>query len=349
MILFFFVTNQEESFMKRILMVVGLILTMLLTACGEKKEIAKKEGTLKVGLVLSTGGLGDKSFNDLAYAGMQKAEEELGIEFKYVEPASVTEFEGFLVEFAENDYDLTIGIGFQMADAMNKVVGEYPESKFMLIDMPVEAPNAVGAIFDTEEGSFLAGVLSAMMSENKKVGFIGGMDVPPIREFGNGFMAGARYVDASVETVQAFVGGNSPFNDPAKGKEIALSMNDSGADVIYHAAAGSGNGLFEAARERKFYAVGVDSDQDYLEPGLVLTSMMKKLDTAIVAVIKDLKEGKFEAGTKIFNVANDGVGLTDLTYTKDKISDEKMAKLEEIRKAIISKEIDVDNEISKLK
>ena len=125
-------------------------------------------------------------------------------------------------------------------------------------------------------------------------------------------------------------------------------MNDSGADVIYHAAAGSGNGLFEAARERNFYAVGVDSDQDYLEPGLVLTSMMKKLDVAIVAVIKDLKEGKFEAGTRVFDVANNGVGLTELTYTKDKIGEGKLAKLEEIRRDIISKEINVDAEIEKL-
>jgi len=334
--------------MKKMLLVLGMILTLLLTACGEKKEVAEDEGKLKVGLVLSTGGLGDKSFNDLAYAGMQRAEEELGIEFKYVEPASVTEFEGFLGEFAENNYDLTIGIGFQMADAMEKVANDYPESKFMLVDMPVKAPNAIGAVFNTEEGSFLAGALSAMMSENGKVGFIGGMDVPPIREFGNGFMAGAKYVNGDMETVQAFVGGNSPFNDPAKGKEIALSMNDNGIDVIYHAAAGSGNGLFEAARERNFYAVGVDSDQDYLEPGLVLTSMLKKLDNAIIAVIKDLQGGDFQGGTRMFDVANDGVGLTELTYTKDKIGEEKLAKLEEIRQKLINKEISVEDEISKL-
>jgi len=335
--------------MKKMLLVLGVILAMFLTACGEKKEAVKDdEGKLKVGLVLSTGGLGDKSFNDLAYAGMQKAEEELGIQFKYVEPASVTEFEGFLGEFAENNYDLTIGIGFQMADAMEKIAKDYPESKFMLVDMPVEAPNAIGAVFNTEEGSFLAGALAGMMSENKKVGFIGGMDVPPIREFGNGFMAGARYVDAATETVQAFVGGNSPFNDPAKGKEIALSMNDNGVDVIYHAAAGSGNGMFEAARERNFYAVGVDSDQDYLEPGLVLTSMMKKLDVAIIAVIKDMQEDKFEAGTRMFDVSNNGVGLTELAYTKDKIGEEKLAELEKIKEAIIAGEISVEDEISKL-
>lgn len=337
--------------MKKVLLVVTMILAMLMTACGGKKEAATtepKEEKLKVGLVLSTGGLGDKSFNDLAYAGMKRAEEELGIEFKYVEPANVSEFDGFLTEFAENGYDLTIGIGFQMADAMTKVTKDYPESKFMLIDMPVESPNAIGAIFNTEEGSFLAGALSGMVSENKKVGFIGGMDVPPIREFGNGFLAGAKYVDSNVETVQAFVGGNSPFNDPAKGKEISLSMNDNGVDVIYHAAAGSGNGLFEAAKERNFFAVGVDSDQDYLQPGLVLTSMMKRLDVAIIAVISDLKEGNFEAGTRVFDVSNGGVGLTKFEYTKEIIGEERINKVKEIEKKIIDGEIVVEDEINKL-
>ncbi len=336
--------------MKKFLLVMGLILSMLLTGCGSKKEgSASQEKKMKVGLVLSVGGLGDKSFNDLAYKGMKDAEEKLGIEFKYVEPATVSEYEGFLSEFAENNFDLTIGIGFQMADAMKKVTEDYPESKFMLVDMPVESPNAIGAIFDTGEGSFLVGALAAMMTESNKLGFIGGMDVPTIREFGDGFFAGAKYVNPEVEAFQAFIGGNNPFNDPTKGKEVALSMNDNGVDVIYHAAAGSGNGLFEAIRERDFYAIGVDSDQDYLEEGLVLTSMLKRLDIAIVSVIEDLKNGKFEPGTRIFNVENDGVGITDLEYTKDVIGEEKLAQLEKVRKAIVSKEIDVKKEISKLK
>jgi len=335
--------------MKKVLLVMGLILSLLLTACGKKEETASKDEKLKVGLVLSVGGLGDKSFNDLAYKGMKDAEEELGIEFKYVEPASVSEYEGFLSEFAENNYDLTIGIGFQMADSMKKVTGDYPESKFMLVDMPVEASNAIGAIFDTEEGSFLVGALAAMMTESNKLGFIGGMDVPTIREFGKGFFAGAKYINPEVETFQAFIGGNNPFNDPTKGKEVALSMNDNGIDVIYHAAAGSGNGLFEAIRERNFYAIGVDSNQDYLEEGLVLTSMLKRLDIAIVSVIEDLQVGKFESGTRMFNVENNGVGITDLEYTKEIIGEEKLANLEKVRKAIVSKEIDVKEEVSKAK
>lgn len=335
--------------MKKLMLVLSIMMLVLFTACGKKDgEAAPKEDNLKVGLVLSIGGLGDKSFNDLAYIGMKEAAEELNIEFKYVEPANVSEYEGFLGEFAENGYDLTVGIGFQMADAIEKTATDYPNSKFMLVDMPVNAPNAIGAIFDTEEGSFLAGALSAMMTETDKLGFIGGMDVPTIREFGNGYFAGAKYVNSDIQTYQAFIGGNSPFSDPAKGKEIALSMNDNGVDIIYHAAAGSGNGLFEAIKERNFYAVGVDSDQDYLQEGLVLTSMLKRLDVAIVSVIKDLKDGKFEPGTRMFNVENGGVGITELKYTKEKIGEEKLAKLEEIRKAIISKEINVQEEVSKL-
>ncbi len=333
--------------MKRLILVLGIIMMFVLAGCGSKEK-ASDNNKLRVGLVLSTGGLGDKSFNDLAYEGLIKAKEELDVDVKYVEPANVSEFDGFLTEFAENNYDLIIGIGFQMADSVKKVATDYPDSRFMIIDMPVDAPNVIGAIFNTEEGSFLAGALAAMMSENNKVGFIGGMDVPPIREFGNGYFAGARYVNPNIEIVQAFVGGNNPFNDPAKGKEIAVSMNDNNVDVIYHAAAGSGNGLFEAARERKFYAIGVDSNQDYLEPGLILTSMVKRLDIAILSVVKDLKEGKFEPGTRVFNISNNGVGLTEFKYTKDVIGEEKLAKLEEIKKSIMEKKINVKDDIEKL-
>jgi basic membrane protein A len=334
--------------MKKIMMLVVVMMALLLTACGGAKDEKTETGALKVGLVLSTGGLGDKSFNDSAYAGLKEAEEQLGVEIKYVEPANVSEFDTFLRQFAEADYDLIIGIGFQMKDSVVKVAEEYPNSNFVMVDEPIDMPNVVSATFNESEGSFLAGTLAGMMTKTNKVGFIGGMEVPLIKRFGNGFMAGAKYINPKITTFRAYVGGNSPFNDPARGKEMALSMIDSKADIIYHAAAGSGMGVFEAAKERGIYAVGVDSNQDAVVPGTVLTSMLKNVDKAVFSIIKDTQEKGFVAGELDFNLANGGVGVTDLQYTKDQIGEAKLKRLEEIKADIISGKIDVEAEVNKL-
>jgi basic membrane protein A len=318
-----------------------------LTACGGKKE--EDNGKLKVGLVLSTGGLGDKSFNDSAYAGLREAEEKLGVQIKYVEPANVSEFDTFLREFAEANYDLIIGIGFQMKDSVVKVASEYPDNNFVMVDEPIDMPNVISATFNEPEGSFLAGALAGMMTKTNRVGFIGGIEVPLIQKFGDGFMAGAKYVNPEITSFKAYVGGNSPFNDPARGKEMALSMIDSGADIIYHAAAGSGIGVFEAAKERGVYAIGVDSNQDDVVPGTILTSMLKNVDRAVFTIIKNTQEKGFQAGQMEFNLANDGVGITDLEYTKDQVGEDKLKKLEAIKADIISGKISVDKEILKLK
>jgi basic membrane protein A len=333
--------------MKKIMILMITIMALLLTACGGKKE--ENNGKLKVGLVLSTGGLGDKSFNDSAYAGLKEAEEKLGVQIKYVEPANVSEFDTFLREFAEANYDLIIGIGFQMKDSVVKVASEYPDNNFVMVDEPIDMPNVISATFNEPEGSFLAGALAGMMTKTNRVGFIGGIEVPLIQKFGDGFMAGAKYVNPEITSFKAYVGGNSPFNDPARGKEMALSMIDSKADIIYHAAAGSGMGVFEAAKERGIYAVGVDSNQDEVVPGTILTSMLKKVDRAVFTIIKNTQEKGFQAGQMEFNLANDGVGITDLEYTKDQVGEDKLKKLEEIKADIISGKIDVKKEMLKLK
>ena len=336
--------------MKKLMILIMVIMALLLTACGgSKKETKEDTNSLKIGLVLSTGGLGDKSFNDSAYAGLIEAEGKLGVKIKYVEPANVSEFEPFLRQFAEADYDLIIGIGFQMRDSIVKAAKEYPNIHFLMVDEPIDMPNVISATFNESEGSFVAGALAGMMTKTNTIGFIGGMEVPLIKRFGDGFMAGAKYINPEIITFEAYVGGNSPFNDPARGKEMALSMIDSKADVVYHAAAGSGMGVFEAAKERGVYAIGVDSNQDAVVPGTVLTSMLKKVDRAVFTVIKDIKEKGFEAGQMKFNLANNGVGITDLQYTKDQISEDKLEKIEEIKTDIISGKIDVTAEILKLK
>jgi len=333
--------------MKKILMLIMVMMTLLLSACGGSKE-EEKSDKLKIGLVLSTGGLGDKSFNDAAYKGLIEAKDKLGVDVKYVEPSNVSEFDVFLREFAEADFDLIIGVGFQMKDPIEKVASEYPNSHFVMIDEPIDMPNVISAAFNEPEGSFMAGALAGMMTKTNTVGFVGGMEVPLIKKFGNGFMAGAKYVNPQIKTFKTYVGGNNPFNDPAKGKEMALSMIDNGADIIYHAAAGSGMGVFEAAKERGVYAIGVDSNQDGVVPGTVLTSMLKNVDKAVFSIIKDTQEKGFTAGELEFNLANGGVGITDLEYTKDQVGKDKIKKLEGIKADIISGKIDVEAEMSKL-
>ncbi len=331
--------------MKKIKFLLLVLLGMFLVACGGKEKEERANDSVKVGIVLSTGGLGDKSFNDSAYEGLIRAKEELGIEFKYVEPANPSEFDAFLRDFSEADFDLIVGIGFQMADSIRAVAKDYPKVNYLMVDEPIDLPNVKSAIFDEAEGSFLAGVLASLVSKNGKVGFIGGIEVPLIQRFGKGFFAGAKYVNENVRTYEAYVGGTNPFNDPAKGKEIAISMADQGADIIYHAAAGTGMGLFEAAGERGIYAIGVDSNQDGVRPGVVLTSMLKRVDVAIYEVVKELTQGRFEPSVTKFNVENNGVGLTNFEFTRNDIGEENIAKVEEIKKAIINGEVIVAEKI----
>jgi basic membrane protein A len=329
--------------MKKIFMLMLALATLFLTACGGKKEAEPAEATeekkLNVGIVLSVGGLGDKSFNDSAYRGLENAKKDLGIDFKYVEPASPAEDEQYLREFAENDYDLVVGVGFLMRDALEQVATDFPEVKFALIDETVELPNVSSLLFAEDEGSFLVGALAAMMSETGAVGFVGGMEVPLIQKFQNGFEAGAKYVNPEIRTLGLYTSGPNPFNDPVRGKENALSLIKQGADVVYHAAGGTGVGVIDAAKQAGVYAIGVDSNQDGVAEGTVLTSMVKNVDIAVYNTVKDIQAGEFKAGVNVLGVAEGGVGTTDFEFTREIIGEEKLAKLEEIKEKIINKEI----------
>jgi basic membrane protein A len=327
--------------MKKIFTLLTLVSLMLLTACGGKKEAAKTEekDTIKVGIVLSTGGLGDKSFNDSAYRGLEMAQKDLGIEFKYVEPASPSEDEGFLREYAENGYDLVIATGFLMKDAAQKVATDFPEVKFAIIDEVIDLDNVSSLVFAEDEGSFLVGAIAGMVSKTGNVGFVGGMEIPLIQKFQRGFEMGAKYVNADAKVGVLYTSGPNPFNDPVRGKENALSLIKQGADVVYHAAGGTGIGVIDAAKEQGVYAIGVDSNQDGIAPGVVLTSMLKNVDIAVYNTVKDVVEDKFQGGLHRFGVAENGVGTTDFEFTKDIIGEDNIAKLEEIKEAIKNGEI----------
>lgn len=296
---------------------------------------------LKVGIVLSTGGLGDKSFNDSAYRGLEKAKKELGIKFKYVEPASPTEDEEFLRQYADAGYDLVIGTGFQMTQSLKAVAKDYPNTKFLMIDDTVDLPNVKSLVFKEQEGSFIVGALAAMMSKNNMIGFVGGMENPLIKKFETGYRQGAKYINPNMKVLVVYTTGPNPFNDPVRGKENAISEINQGADVIFHAAGGTGMGVIAGAKEKKVYAIGVDSNQDEVAPGVVLTSMIKNVDVAVFDTIKDLQEGKFVAGKALYGIKEDGVGVTDFKYTKDIIGKEKLDRLETVRNKIKSGELKI--------
>lgn len=329
--------------MKKIFSGLVILTTLLLGACGgktEEKAVAtKNDKDLKVGIVLSTGGLGDKSFNDSAYRGLERAKAELGVNFKYIEPASPSEDEQFLREYADAGYDLIVATGFQMKNAAEKVAGDYPNLKFVVIDDVINKPNTKSLIFKEAEGSFLAGAAAAMVSKNGVVGFVGGIEVPTIQKFQKGYEQGAKYVNPSIKVISIYVGGQNPFNDPVKGKEVALAEIQQGADVIYHGAGATGIGVIDAARESKVLAIGVDSNQDDVAPGTVLTSMLKNVDVAVFETVKALKDNVFEAGVKEFGVKENGVGLTDFKNTKDVIGEENLKKLEQIKADIAAGKI----------
>lgn len=335
-----------------VLTVIFILFT--LAACGQSKNEAPGQGAapaheqagqakkVKVGLLTGVAGLGDKSFNDLAYEGAKKAENDLAIQLKVVEPPDLASTEGLLRDLAKAGNDLVIGVGFDMKDPMEKVAAEFPNTKFAIVDATVDKPNVASLVFKEHEGSFLVGALAGMMTKTNKIGAIPAMDIPFLNRFTKAYEQGAKYVNPKVEVVIQPIGSDfSAFNDPAKAKSIALSMYSQGVDIIYHAAGGSGAGLFEAAKEAKKYAIGCNSDQDYMAEGLILTSMMKRVDVAVYNTIKKVVDGSFSGGVNVFGVANDGIGVSEMKYTKDLIGAEKIKKLDELKKGIIDGSIKV--------
>jgi basic membrane protein A len=282
-------------------------------------------GTSKanIGVVYDIGGKGDQSFNDSAYAGLQKAITDLKVQGKDLEPDKGGENREQLVrQLAEGGSNLVIGIGFLFDKAVTAAAKDNPKTNFAIVDTTVDATNVASLTFAEEQGSYLVGAIAALQSKTGKVGFIGGVETDLIKKFEAGYVAGAKKVKADVKVEVKYItqppdfGG---FNDPAKAKEIALSMYGNGADVIYAAAGGSGSGMFEAAKEvsdkgTKVWGIGVDSDQyNTVDPSLksfVLTSMLKRVDVAVYNVIDEQAKAQFKGGTKVFDLKAGGVGYS---------------------------------------
>jgi basic membrane protein A len=307
------------------------------TTGGEPGKTGKK---LVVGIVFDSGGRGDKSFNDSAWAGVERAVKELGIdEPKAVDSKSEKEYEPNLSGLADLNCDIIFAIGINMQSALQKVAPKYPNVKFAVVDASVKEPNVRSLLFREEEGSFLAGYLAGLMTKTNKIGFVGGMKIPLIEKFAAGYTAGAKTANPAVEVLAEKYTGS--WDNLDIGKVSAVSLFSSGADIVYHAAGRAGLGVISAAKEQGKYAIGVDSDQDYIEPGSVLTSMVKRVDEAVFSTIKDVKEGNFQTGEKVYDLKAGGVGLSEMKHTKDLVGEEKLEKVNEAAEKIKSGELKV--------
>ncbi len=330
---------------------IGLVLLLtiaLILGCARKEE--EVEATLRVGLVFDVGGRGDKSFNDSAYRGLEKAKEDLGIYYEYIEPGEGSDRESGLRMLAYQNFDLIFGIGFMFSDDITHIAREFPEKKFACVDYTVqpgrEIPSNLAALkFREEEGSYLVGALAGLLTKTNKLGFVGGMDIPLIHRFESGYKAGVRRANPKATILVGYAGvTGEAFKNPAKGKEIALSQYGQGVDIVYHASGSTGLGVFEAAREKKVLAIGVDSDQYHEAPGYILTSMVKRVNNSVYNTIKDTIAGQFKGGVHIFGLKEDGVGYVYDENNRDLIPDEVRKKVEELKAQIIAGEIEVPRE-----
>jgi len=331
------------------------------TAAGTETTVAEETTTtaagdtsgegVKVGMAYDIGGRGDKSFNDSAAAGLDKAVQDFGIEIQELEPTAGGENrEENLRLLAEGGFDLNFAIGFAFGDAVTATAADFPDTDFAIIDSVVDAPNVASLVFAENEGSALVGAAAALKSETGKIGFIGGVNIGLINKFEAGYRFGAEYINPDIEVFSQYLTEPpdfSGFNDPAKGKEAALAMYEQGADVVYHAAGGSGGGLFEAAKEystttdSKVWAIGVDSDQ-YETAGddvkeYILTSMLKRVDVAVYSTIENYLNEGTQSGVVVFDLAADGVGYSTSGGFVDDVADQ----INELRDKIIAGEVTV--------
>ncbi len=289
----------------------------------------------------------DKSFNQSVYNGMERFKDESGVNYREFEVTNASQREQAIRRFAQRGSNPIISVGFAQAAAVDKVAGEFPDARITLIDMVVDKPNVQSVVFNEHEGSFLVGMLAAMKSETGTVSFVGGMDIPLIRKFECGYAQGAQYVNKDINVIRNMTGSTpSAWNDPAKGAELAVSQFDRGSDVVYAAAGGTGVGVYQAAADSGKYAIGVDSNQNYLQPGTMLTSMVKRVDVAAYNSLKAMQDGTWQAGFQALGLAQGGVDWALDEHNEALITAEMKSAVEAAKKAIIAGEIKVHDYMS---
>jgi basic membrane protein A len=335
---------------------------MMFSACSNAPISAEEKGKIKVGIVFDIGGKKDRSFNAAAWEGVRRAQKDFDIVLRDVEPGNPTSIEPAMRAFAERNFDLIIGVGFAQGPIMEKVARDYPNIKFAIIDGVITdkdgnpLPNVADLVFREHEGSFLVGMIAAQKSKSGVLGFIGGMDIPLIHKFETGYEEGARFVNPNIKVLDNYVGvTDSAWNNPGKGKELALAQIEKGADVIFTAAGNSGLGAFDAVERygrdengqaRKF-VIGVDSNQNGVKPGFVLTSMVKRVDNAVYDVVKEVLDGKFQGGFHAFGLDKDGVAYALDENNKALIPEDVLKRVDEAKGKIVAGEIKVTDAMAK--
>ncbi|WP_374730162.1 BMP family protein [Stappia sp.] len=315
--------------------ILGVAAAALLTGSALAEDI-------QPAVVYDLGGKFDKSFNEAAYTGAERFKEETGIDYRDFEIQNDSQREQALRNFARRGANPVIAIGFSHANALEKVAQEFPETKFAIVDMVVDLPNVRSIVFKEHEGSYLVGLLAAMASETGKVGFVGGMDIPLIRKFACGYKQGVLETKADAEVFQNMTGTTgAAWTDPVKGGELAKSQIDRGADVIYHAAGGTGLGVLQAAADAGKLGIGVDSNQNAVHPGQVLTSMVKRVDVAVATAFNDAREGKWTSGFYSLGLAEDGVDWALDEHNEALITPEMKAAVDQAKADIIAGKIEV--------
>ncbi|GMQ47493.1 BMP family lipoprotein [Vibrio sp. 10N] len=302
----------------------------------------------KPAVVYDTAGKFDKSFNEAVFQnGVKVFNADKGIKVREFEPQNEAQREQGLRRLASRGFTPIVAVGFNMASAVEKVATEFPDIQFTIIDMVVDKPNVQSIIFKEHEGSFLVGALAAKASKTDKVGFVGGMDIPLIRKFECGYRQGAKYANPQIETFQNMTGSTpAAFADPAKGSELAKSQFSKGADVIYAAAGGTGMGVYQAAKDAGNFAIGVDSNQNHLQPGTMLTSMVKKVGVAAYNTWEEAEQGNWEAGIKVLGLKEGAVEWAYDDYNKDLITPEMKTYLDGLKADIVSGKIAVHDYMS---
>lgn len=289
-------------------------------------------------LIFDLGGKFDKSFNEAAFAGAQKWAEETGESFREIELQSEAQREQALRRFAESGANPVVMAGFAFGSALEEVAADYPDTKFVIIDMVTPGDNVRSVVFNEHEGSYLVGMMAAQKSASGVVGFVGGMDIPLIRKFACGYAQGVKAVNPDATVIQNMTGTTpAAWGDPVKGGELTKAQIAQGADVVYHAAGGTGVGVLQAAADAGIYGIGVDSNQNYMFPGHVLTSMLKRVDNAVYEAFKDGPE--LETGIQVMGIANGGIGYAMDEFNADLVTDEMKASVDEAAAKIASGEL----------
>jgi len=320
---------------------------VLVTLLPARRSRPRRAGPAKakVGLVFDIGGRGDKSFNDSAYEGLARAERELDVEVQYLEPAGSEDREAALRLFAAQGLDLVVGVGFMFSSDVDEVAGAYPNVRFACVDYAPRGAvpaNVTGLAFREEEGAYLVGGAAGMLSKSKHVGFVGGMTIPLIKKFEAGYGAGVKATCPECEVHAGYAGATpDAFKDPAKGKLLAKAQIGAGADVIFHASGSTGHGVFEGAREGGVLAIGVDADQHDEMPGVVATSMIKRVDVAVFDTIKDVIARRLEGGVRTFGLAEDGIDYVHEGPHAEKITPEIAARVGALRRDVVEGRVKV--------